>query len=71
MASNPDQTNKLLDFKHAKIHSFYRSSVLLWFVYEKNCSSLKCQLSPPPFLPLIHTEADSFSLFLILITNAT
>lgn len=22
MASNPDQTNKLLDFKHAKIHSF-------------------------------------------------
>ena len=49
MASNPDQTNKLLDFKHAKIHSFYRSSVLLWFVYEKNCSSLKCQRSPPPF----------------------
>ena len=70
MASNPDQTNKLLDFKHAKIHSFYRSSVLLWFVYEKNCSSLKCQRSPPPFF-LPHNGADSFSLFLMLITNAT
>ena len=69
---NLDKTNELLDFIHAKVHSFYRSSVLLWFVHEKNCSSLKCKLSPSPFCHLpTGGRKFRFSLFPVLIKNAT
>ena len=52
MASNLDKTNELLDFMHAKVHSFYRSSVLLWFLHEIICSSLKGKLFASPFFAI-------------------
>ena len=55
MASNLNKTNELLDFM--KVHSFYRSSVLLWFVHEIICSSLKCKLS---FFAIYSQVAESF-----------
>ena len=72
MASNLDKTNELLDFMHAKVHSFYRSSVLLWFVHEIICSSLKGKLFASFFCHLLTGDRKfRFSLFPVLIKNAT
>ena len=60
MASNLDKTNELLDFMHAKVHSFYRSSVLLWFLHEIICSSLKGKLFASPFFAIYSQVAESF-----------